>query len=79
MEKDCQARNLSKEDAIDRSRQRKLMKDVLMSRMSEWMNVSSGTGPPRLSRTRAVKELYVCVCELMPSLPSHEGYKAEST
>jgi len=34
VEKDCQARNLSKEDAIDRSRQRKLMKDVLMSRMS---------------------------------------------
>jgi len=34
VEKERQARNLSKEDAIDRSRQRKLMKDVLMSRMS---------------------------------------------
>jgi len=43
------------------------------------MNVSSGTGPPKLSRTRAVKELYVCVCELMLSMPSHEGFKAEST
>jgi len=28
MEKDCQARKLNKEDAVDRSRWRKLIKDV---------------------------------------------------
>jgi len=28
----------------------------------EWVSVSSGTGLPRLSRTKAVKRLCVCVC-----------------
>jgi len=29
----------------------------------EWVSVSSGTGLPRLSRTKAVKRLCVCVCK----------------
>ena len=28
----------------------------------EWVSVSSGTGLPGLSRTKAVKQLCVCVC-----------------
>jgi len=28
----------------------------------EWVNVSSGTGLPGLSRTKAIKRLCVCVC-----------------
>ena len=28
----------------------------------EWVSVSSGTGLPGLSRTKAVKRLCVCVC-----------------
>ena len=46
MEKDCQARILNKEDAIDRSRWRKL-KGCVIIRMNEWVNVSSGTSPSR--------------------------------
>jgi len=36
--KDCQARELNREDAMDRSRWKKLI--------SEWVYVSSGTGSP---------------------------------
>ena len=31
----------------------------------EWVSVSSGTGLPGLSRTKAVKQLCVCVCSDM--------------
>ena len=31
----------------------------------EWASVSSGTGLPGLSRTKAVKRLRVCVCALV--------------
>ena len=42
------ARKFNKEDAVDRSKWRKLIKDG-----SEWVNVSSdGTGLPGLSRTK---------------------------
>ena len=45
MEKNCQAPKLNEEDAVDRSRWRKLIifddQDFL-----DWVNVSSGTGPP---------------------------------
>ena len=47
VKKDRQARKLNKEDAINYSRWRKLIKDVthiLKNRMC--VNVSSGTGPP---------------------------------
>ena len=44
MEKDCQACKLNREDAMDRSRSRKLMFDNQDG--SELLNVSSGTGPP---------------------------------
>jgi len=36
----CQARNLGKEDAMDRGRWKKLIKD------GGWVSVSSGTGSP---------------------------------
>jgi len=45
VEKNCQAPKLNEEDAVDRSRWRKLIifddQDFL-----DWVNVSSGTGPP---------------------------------
>ena len=46
MEKDCQARKLNKEDAIDCSRWRKLIRMSDEQDGCEWVNVSSGTGPP---------------------------------
>jgi len=45
VEKDCQACKLNKEDAIDCSRQRKLIKDFSDQVGCEWVNVSSGTCP----------------------------------
>ena len=46
---------MNKEDAMDHCKWRKMIKDV-------WVSVSSGTGLPGLSRTKAVKRLCVCVC-----------------
>jgi len=45
VEKNCQARKLNTEDAMDRSKWRKLIKDDQDG--CEWVNVSSGTGLPR--------------------------------
>ena len=45
VQKDCQARKLSREDAMDRSRWKKLI-NRLMIRTGEWVNVCSGTGSP---------------------------------
>ena len=42
----CQARILNRKDAVGRSRWRKLIEDVLQD-VREWVNVSSGAGPPR--------------------------------
>jgi len=36
----------------------------------EWVSVSSGTGLPGLSQTKAIKRLYVCVCVCVYSLLS---------
>ena len=43
VEKDCQVHKLNKKDAMDRSRWRKLIKDVCDWDGCEWVNVSSGT------------------------------------
>jgi len=62
VEKDCQARKLNKEDAVDCSR------SINQYRMSddqdgrEWVNVSSGIGHLGSSRQRAIKWLCVCMC-----------------
>ena len=45
MQKDCQARNLNWEDAMDCSRWKKLMK-LDDDQDGGWVNVSSGTGSP---------------------------------
>ena len=58
---DCQARKMNKVDAIDRCKWRKMIEDVRWSGWV-WVSVSSGTGLPGLSRTKAVKRLCVCVC-----------------
>ena len=47
---DCQARKLNKEDAMDRCKWRKMIKDGC--EWPEWVSVSSGTGLPGLSRTK---------------------------
>ena len=41
----------------------------------EWVSVSSGTGLPGLSRTKAIKQLcvYVCVCSDLAVFCKH-GY-----
>ena len=50
---DCQARKLNKEDAVDRCKWRKVIKEVgyVDQDGCERVNVSSGTGVPGLSRT----------------------------
>jgi len=53
VEKDCRARGLNTgtEDAMVRSRWRKQIGMIYEHDECEWMNVSSGTGSPRLSWT----------------------------
>jgi len=43
MEKDCKARGLKREDAMDRSRWRKQIGMIDDHDECEWVNVSSGT------------------------------------
>ena len=59
VEKDCRARGLNTEVAMDRSRWRKQIGMIDGHDECEWMNVSSGTGSLGLSRTNstAVKRL----------------------
>ena len=45
VQKDCQARNLNREDVMDRSRWKKLMR-LDDDQNDGWVNVSSGTGSP---------------------------------
>jgi len=49
VEKDCQARKLNKEEAMDRSRWRKQIRDNSPTHQDEWVNVSSDTGSSDLS------------------------------
>ena len=52
VEKDCKARGLNREDAMDRSRWRKQMGIFDDHNGCECVNVSSGTGSPRLSQPK---------------------------
>ena len=56
MEKDCKARGLNRENAMAGSRWRKQIEIFDEHRGCQWMNVSSGTSSPGLSRTKS-KEL----------------------
>jgi len=56
VKKDCKACGLNREDAVDHSRWRKQIGMIDDHDGCEWVNVSSGTGSPRLSRTKS-KEL----------------------
>ena len=51
VEKDCKASGLNREDVMDRSRWRKQTGMIDDHDECEWVNVSSGTGSPGLSRT----------------------------
>jgi len=53
VEKVCKARGLNREDAMDRSRWRKQIGMIDDHNECEWVNVSSGTGSPGLSRTKS--------------------------
>jgi len=53
VEKDCGARRVNREDAMDHSRWRK-QTGMIDDHEREWVNVSSGTSSP-------VKQLCVCV------------------
>jgi len=48
----CQARKLNKEDAMDRCKWRKVIKEAVDPDVCEWVNVFSGTGLPELSRIK---------------------------
>jgi len=58
-EKDCEAHKLNKEGAVDRSRWRKLIRDVMD--VSGWIFLLVSAHPVSLGQ-RAVKRLCVCVC-----------------
>jgi len=62
VEKDCKARRLNREDAMDRSRWRKQIEMIDDRDECEWLNVSSGIGSPGLSRTKSTEPLNGCVC-----------------
>jgi len=51
VEKDCKARGLNREDAMDRSRWRKQIGMIDDRDECEWVNVTSGTGSPGFSWT----------------------------
>ena len=46
VQRDCQVRGLSKDDAMVRSRWRNMIRMVDEQEECEWMDVSSGTGSP---------------------------------
>jgi len=55
VEKHCKARGLNREDAMDSSRWRKWIGMTDDHDECEWVNVSSSTGSPRLSRTKSTE------------------------
>ena len=55
VEKDCKARGLNRDDAMDRSRWRKQIGMVVNHDECEWVNVSSGSGSPGLSWTKSTE------------------------
>jgi len=55
VEKDCRARVLNTEDAMDRARWRKQIGMIDDHDECQWVNVSSGTGSPGLSRTKSTE------------------------
>ena len=55
VEKDCRARGLNMEDAMDRSRWRKQIGMIDNHDECEWINVSSGTGSPGLFQTNSTE------------------------
>jgi len=60
VQRDCQIRGLSKDDAMVRGRWRKMIRMVNVQERCEWMDVSSGTGSPGSTRTKGRKTV-VCV------------------
>jgi len=55
VEKDCKARGLNREDAMDHSRWRKQIGIYDDHNGCEWVNVSSGSGSLGLSRTKSTE------------------------
>jgi len=55
VEKDCRARGLNRVDAMDCSRWRRQIGIFDDHDGCEWVSVSSGTGSPRLSRTKSTE------------------------
>ena len=55
VDKDCKARGLNREDAMDHSRWRKQIRMTDDHDECEWLNVSSGTGSPGLSQTKSTE------------------------
>ena len=69
VEKDCKARQFNREDALDRISRRKQIGMINDHYECEWVNASSGTSSPGLSRTKPqgfkmVVCCVVCVCFL---------------
>jgi len=55
VEKDCKARGLNRDDAMNHSRWRKQIGMIDDHDECESVNVSSGTGSPGLSRTKSTE------------------------
>ena len=56
VEKDCQARGLNREDAMDHIRWMKQIRVINDHDRCEWVNVSSGTGSSELCRTKSIEQ-----------------------
>jgi len=59
--RDQRASELNSQDAMDRTRRRKLLRTADDQDSCEWVNISSGTGSPRYSWTKGHKTVAVCV------------------
>jgi len=69
VEKDCKARGLNREDAMDRSRWRKHIGMIDDHDECEWANVSSGTGSPGFPGQNPQScKMVVCVCVVVIDL-----------
>ena len=59
VQKDCQARNLNREDVMDRGRWKMIKIRLEGDQDGGWVNVSAGTSSPGLSRTKGRKTIVV--------------------
>jgi len=79
VEKDCQARKLNREDAVDCNGWRKQIGMIDDHDECEWVNVSSGIDSPVLSWRAVNACVCVCVCSMLKTSKCSSGQSLLST